>query len=262
MTVMVRMPTWSAVTAAGMIAFASPVAAQDEPAIGPTAENILRQMSEELSAATEFSFRAEAVDAFSVDFGLRLQLEEAVRINVRRPGLVRVDLSSDDRKKTAWIGSDTFTLLHRNENMYARTRVSGGLAEVITHVETKYGVDLPLSDFVTDDPYSSLTEGMTVGYYSGIYMARGVPCHHVVLLGDDVNLQLWIEEDVRMLPRKIAISYKNQSRSPEYVAFLTDWDFSPSTPPSVLEFRPPADAIEIEMLPGTFVDSGVEGDAR
>ena len=55
----------------------------------------------------------------------------------------------------------------------------------------------------------------------------GVPCHQLAARGGGVDLQIWVEQGDRPLPRRVVITYKAEPGQPQFRADLTDWDLAP-----------------------------------
>jgi hypothetical protein len=51
------------------------------------------------------------------------------------------------------------------------------------------------------------------------------------------------------VPRKIVVTHKELSGSPQWIAYLRDWNFSPRLPDELFVFTPPQGAEKIEFLP-------------
>jgi hypothetical protein len=84
--------------------------------------------------------------------------------------------------------------------------------------------------------------------YYGISSINGVPCHHLYFTQDDIDWQIWIEDNDQLTPRKYLINFKNDEGSPQFTAYLSDWDFSPSLSDDIFSFSPPEGTKEIEFM--------------
>jgi hypothetical protein len=78
---------------------------------------------------------------------------------------------------------------------------------------------------------------------------RGVPCHHLSFDGDNAQLQVWIDAGDQPLPRKVVMTHKKLPGSPQWTAYLTDWNFSPQLPDNLFAFTPPQGAEKIKFIP-------------
>ena len=98
------------------------------------------------------------------------------------------------------------------------------------------------------DPYALLAPRIEDAFYVGVHTAAGVPCHHVLLIQESVDWQIWIQTGERPLPRKLVITYKDVPGSPQYVAVFTNWEFDPDVPDSLFVFQVPTGAVQVEMV--------------
>jgi len=64
--------------------------------------------------------------------------------------------------------------------------------------------------------------------------------------GPEVDIQLWIEEGDRPLPRKFMFTSKWEGGSPRFVANLS-WDTKPTFEPDFFEFKAPEGATKIRF---------------
>ena len=83
----------------------------------------------------------------------------------------------------------------------------------------------------------------------GLHKVRGVPCHHLAFDGDEVQLQVWIDAGDKPLPRKVVLNHKNLPGSPQWTAYLSDWNFSPQLNDNLFAFTPPQGAEKIKFVP-------------
>ena len=65
------------------------------------------------------------------------------------------------------------------------------VAEALTQVSEKYGLELPLAPLLKKDLVDNL-EAHGEASYLGIHDAEGEPCHHLLFRGDKNDLQAWI----------------------------------------------------------------------
>src|SRR5205823_5171470 len=111
----------------------------------------------------------------------------------------------------------------------------------------KFGIAMPLEDFVGSDPHKDLTEKATSGIDIGPVTVMGVPCEHLAFVQDKIDWQVWIENGARPVPRKFVITYKDEPDSPQFTAIFSKWDFTTQLPDFVFKFEPPAGALKIQV---------------
>ena len=106
---------------------------------------------------------------------------------------------------------------------------------------------IPLADFLYDDPYLRMTEGILRGAYLGIHQAAGVDCHHVAFEQDTVDWQLWVDAGERPLPRRLVITYKTEHGVPQYAVTFHEWNLEPVLPDELFVLEIPEDAREVSV---------------
>lgn len=226
---------------------AAPAGAKDEATLPPRPEDLLRQMSALLEATKAFSFHAEINYDDLVRDEFMVQYAGALDVSVRRPDRLRVDYRDDLSAKRLWYRRDTMTLLDRGHNVYSVAKVPSQLDPALDEFAQKYGVSVPLGDLLFEDPDEVLLADLRQAMWVGLNDVDGDPCHHLVFLKENVDVQLWLEPGERRLPRKLVVTYKNLPGAPQYVANLMDWDLSPKLPES--DFTPvTADATKVDFL--------------
>lgn len=87
------------------------------------------------------------------------------------------------------------------------------------------------------------------GFYVGRHYVKDIKCHHMAFSGEHIDWQFWIEDSATPVLRKVVITYKNLKGFPQYVAYLSDWDFNPRLPDLVFKFEPPANVREVKLRP-------------
>jgi hypothetical protein len=90
----------------------------------------------------------------------------------------------------------------------------------------KYNFAPPLADLVYPDLYEALIDNVQFGIYVGLHDVEGIRCHHLAFVSKYIDWQIWIEDGLQMVPRKVVITYKALPESPQYTAILTDWDLN------------------------------------
>ena len=84
-------------------------------------------------------------------------------------------------------------------------------------------------------------------YVNGDSSIRGVDCHHVLLSGPLVDLQIWIEKGDKPTPRRTLMTYRHGQGMPRNEVFL-EWSAVDSFSKSEFEFVPPEGAAEIGFV--------------
>jgi len=233
----------------GLLCVVNPAAgaANDRPAIDPRADELLKRMGQYLGEAKTFSVTAEVWQDLDLASGRRVQAGRELQFQVRRPNRLRVEVRSTRRNRDLIFDGSGITLLNRAENFYGTIPTKGSLDEVLDTASDRFGIAMPLDDFLRSDPYRDLRDKVTAARDIGPVKVMGTPCEHLVFSQDNLDWQLWIEDGARPVPRKFVITYKDEPNSPEFTAIFSKWDFTTPLPDFVFKFEPPPGAAQIAV---------------
>jgi hypothetical protein len=223
-------------------------AADDKPAaVDPHADELLKRMGDYLGQAQFFSVSAEVWQDVQLASGQRVQAGRTIELQVRRPNRLRAEVHSTRRNRELVYDGKAITLFNRAQNFYGTAHASGSLDEAMDVACERFGITMPLEDFVRSDPHKDLVQKATSGVDIGPVTVLGVPCEHLAFTQDNIDWQIWIESGARPVPRKFVITYKDEADSPQYTAIFADWDFTTKLPDFVFQFEPPAGAAKIKV---------------
>jgi hypothetical protein len=210
------------------------------------ADELLRQACALLASTPRFSFEAEETFDEVFDHAPRLQLTNVRHLLVDKPGRMTAQAEGDTLYRAVWFDGRHISALNKEENVYTTLDQPPTLDAALDLLETKYKVDVPLTDFVYSDPYAVLSEGLLYGEYLGIHEAAGVDCHHLAFSQASIDWQLWIDAGEKPLPRKLVISYRDEPGVPQYFAVIRKWDLDPTISEGAFRFEPPQGATRVD----------------
>ncbi len=221
---------------------------EEAPATAPSPEDLLRRMSEELTKAQTFRFHAEITFDNVLVSGQKLQYAGAADLTVRRPNGIYVDYRDDLSAKRFWYDGKTGTLLEVASGFYSQVELPGTIDAAVDQLEEKYDLRLPLADLISSDLFQRIESKALAWGYIGVHDVEGTPAHHIALLGDDADLQVWIQKDGAPLPLKFVVTYKTVPQSPQYEAVLMDWKLDTRVAGDTFRAALPKGARKIEFL--------------
>jgi hypothetical protein len=222
-------------------------AADDKPAIDPHADELLKRMGDCLAQAKFFCVSAEVWQDIQLSSGQRIQAGRTIELQVRRPDRLRAEVHSPRHNRELVYDGTGITLFNRVENLYGTARASGSLDEAMDVASERFGIAMPLEDFVRSDPHKDLLRKATSGADIGPVAVMGVACEHLAFTQDNIDWQVWIENGARPVPRKFVITYKDEADSPQFIAIFSKWDFTTPLPDFVFKFEPPPGASKIKV---------------
>jgi hypothetical protein len=106
------------------------------------------------------------------------------------------------------------------------------------------------------DPLKMLKEKVDSGFYVGLNQVRGVESHHLAFSSKEMDSQVWISTGLSPVILKVVLTYKMQDSSPQFTAYLSDWDFSPFLPDSLFNYILPKNALLTDINNLRTGDSG------
>ena len=217
----------------------------------PRADRLLRAMGDYLKAAKEFSFHAEIAFDDVQASGQKIQFGATNDISVRRPDRVYVNYEGDTARKRFWYDGQTLTLYDGDHNVYATEKVPPSIDAALDYVSEQLGFNPPLSDFIYDDPGAVLRQDAISGSDMGETDVDGVTCQHLAFVEKNIDWQIWIETGKAYVPRKFVITYKTYPGAPQFIAVISDWDFTTPLSDSLFSADLPPDAELITFLKAT-----------
>ena len=227
-----------------------PVAAADDPPnIEARADRILRDMSDYLKSADQFTFQADVSYDEVLVSGQKIQYGGTSKISVHRPNRLRVEHRGDEGDLRVIFNGQTFTLYDLSVDLYAQKNMTANIDTAVDRMFEEFKFSVPTADLVYADPYSTLTASVDTGFVVGLHTVQGVPCHHLSFSQESIDWQIWIEDGPRPLPRKLLITYKDEPGSPQYAVQLSRWNLRPRISDAYFEFHPPPGASRMEFLP-------------
>lgn len=224
------------------LSLVSSVSAED------TAEGVLDSMASQLKSLESFSVHMEKTfDDVMLD-GAKIQFSGAVDLSVRQPDGLYIEYGDDLSSKELWYDGKTFTLHDHLKNVYMRVDAKPNLREALTALRDQYDIFLPLMSLLRGNAAENYAAGVTVQRYIGIHDVEGIPCHHVLFRGDEIDWQLWIQDGDTPLLRKYVVTYKQLEGAPQEAGVLTEWILNPTLEDELFEADLPEDAIQAEVL--------------
>jgi len=246
-----RAATLLAVTIMASVIFATSTRAQApaEPGVSDEVRTILAQMGKTMQTR-QFSFQAHTLRAYAGPNGELLHIAHAIRAVVSRPDRVSVKSSGDDGSGELLYDGKTLVVYNASLKQYAKVPAPGTIQGMLDVATQKMGIDFPLADLLSDDPETSMVAGVTSGGQVGTAMIDGVECRHLFFLQPpDIELELWLENNDKALPRRVFVTYTSLPGRPTFIAELSNWDLAVHPTDAEFVFQPPAGATEVQMKP-------------
>src|SRR5258708_11710498 len=153
-------PALAVAALVGLMAL-SVCAADKKPVVDPRADELLKRMGDYLGHAKFFSVSAEVWQDIRLSSGQRIQAGRTVDLQVRRPNHLRAEVHSPRRNRELVYDGNAVTLLNRIQNFYGTVHASGSLDEAMDVASKRFGIAMPLEDFIRSDPRQDPTQNTT-----------------------------------------------------------------------------------------------------
>jgi hypothetical protein len=220
--------------------------ADQSDAIDPRAITALNKMNDYLKTLKTFRINTEVSKDELVDTNMKIQKSASNEISVQLPDRLHAHMSGDEQDVQFIYNGQTLTLYDAAGKHYASAPAPPTVPRTLDFIRARYGIVLPLADFIQMSAQENLLQSITAAGYIGVSRVDGVECDHLAIRQPDVDWQVWIEKDETPLPRKIVITTKTHPTQPQYIAKLK-WDTTVSIDSSLFTFSPPAGAVRIKF---------------
>lgn len=209
----------------------------------PLAMNALKAMSNQLRAATSFSFTAHIMREEPGTNGQMLDFFKTIRVQVQRPNKMRLDVRSDTSDVNLWYDGRNVTLMPASGRIYTTLAADPTLDATLTMLKDKAQEHTPLIPFLNSDPYSILSDGLQSANEVGTVNDGNEQFLHLAFTEPDADWQLWLTGPREILPRRMAIVYKKIEGQPRVNIEFTNWNLNAEIPNDAFVFLKPQGAV-------------------
>ena len=235
---------------AALLFWASAVIAEEASQVrDDKAVAVLKAMSGLLAGLEQFSVSGEGSTDARLDAGLIVANPIEVEMSVQRPGSLHISRFDGVETQHLYLQENTMTLYHTARGFYARTQVPDGIEAAMGFALEELAIEAPLMDLLHHDVFAHLAGSSDpVLYLAGNSRVAGANCHHIAIRNTEVDIQLWVEEGPRPLPRQLILTSKWEGGAPRFVARL-EWDLEADFGEDVFSFEAPEGVSRIDFLP-------------
>jgi hypothetical protein len=238
---------------AGLVAYAvmsmAPAAYATEPtlAISNEANAAVERMGKTL-AQEDVSFKAKTMRVYQDSDGDFLHIVHNISVLAVRPDKIAVTATGDDGTIKLVYDGQQVSVLDAVDNKYAQVPMTGSLQHMFDQVSERLGVEFPLADLFGDDPTQSFLTGVNSGKEVDTDRIDGAPCRHLFFTQSGATeLELWVENNDRAVPRRLVITYRALPGTPNFVAEFSDWNFQNRPSDAEFAFQPPEGAAKVDV---------------
>lgn len=227
---------------------ASTLASAGENQKDPRALEVLNKMAAYSGSIDQFVLKGEVFADARLDAGLIVSNPSEIVIKVDRPGSLFMQGFDGIDTKQIYIHEGMLTLYNSETNFFARAKVPDSIDEAMQFMIDSLDLEMPLAEVIfANSAIELVSDQDTIMYLTDKSRIAGVDCHHIAVRGEEIDLQLWIEEGDQPTVRKMAMSMKWEGGSPRRTA-LMKMSKKEKLDSKAFEFTPPEGAQEIKFV--------------
>lgn len=216
----------------------------------PKAKKILMKMANYIAKAPAFSVTIRGgYDAIQED-GQYIEFGEERHILLKRPDHLRVEHErSDGEKGLVLFDGKEITAFMVADNAYTRVRKSGTVDDALVYLVRDLQFTLPMARVLHTGFAKQMEKKVTAISYVEENTLFDVVTDHLAIRSKDVDIQMWVAQGDKPLPRRIILTYKNAPGSPQFRGDFSEWSLSPKVTGDSFTFTPPKGAEQIPLVP-------------
>ena len=231
-----------------MVVVAGPTSSAETTALDEKCAEMIKKMADYLEAQPEFSLAVEVADERLTISNEKIEIKRSGKAVIKRSNKMKMEATQGEERRELFYDGAQLTLVDTARNLYARAAVSGSNTVALDYAMDELDFTMPLADFIVDDLYKNFTTNVETSEYIGITTIEDVACHHLAFEQEEIDWQMWIEDGVTPLPKKLIITYKHLPLAPEFRVIFVTWDFTTEIPDETFIFVTPQGAEEVEFI--------------
>ncbi|WP_431281900.1 DUF2092 domain-containing protein [Humitalea sp. 24SJ18S-53] len=225
-----------------------PVAVAPAPPLDPAIVNAIRAMGATLSAAPALTVRMTSLREAPLPEGQMVLLGATTVAAVQRPNRLNAISGSDLGSIAVWFDGTTLSVLAPVANTYSSTPLAGSIEQMLTALDDRYGIDLPLRPLLANDPAEILLPVGTSGRLLGRTIVGGVACDHYALRNTAADWEIWIATGPRPVPCRVSVVARGVPDAPRLILEFEAWNLQPRLGARDFAFTPPRGAVRVPLL--------------
>ncbi|WP_218511709.1 DUF2092 domain-containing protein [Variovorax sp. dw_308] len=230
---------------------APPAPAASPPAgnpVDPASIQALKDMGTYLQTLTRFRTSTSLMGERVLADGQKLLHSASATVDVQRPNKLRAHMWSARSEREIIYGGGTATLYYPAQKYYSSVEFSGSNAELVSELEKRYGVEIPLADLFLWGTPAAPVDKIESAMNAGQDLIGNDLCDHYAFRQGDFDWQIWIASGAMPLPRKLVVTNRADDARPQSVTSM-DWNLKPAFNDATFRFTPPKGATKIQIVP-------------
>lgn len=226
-------------------------ATPDKPSANPVdaaAIQALKEMGAHLQSLQRFSVTTELTGERVLTDGQKLQHGARATLDVARPNRLHARIAGPRTERELFYDGKAVTLFTPAQKYYSTVEFSGTVGELVSRLQERYGVEVPLSDLFLWGTAAAPIDRIQSAMYVGQAVIGGERTDQYAFRQGDFDWQLWITTGSKPLPRKLVIVNRADEARPQSVSLIT-WNLKPAITDATFRFTPPKGSTRVELVP-------------
>lgn len=232
-----------------------------QPEMQQQAVDALNKVGSYLRSLKTFRIVADSVTDAVLTTGQNVGFLHRTEMSVQRPNKLSVVITGSRAPKGLIYDGHTAVVFDDTHGYYSKAPAPPTIKELITDIDQKYGVQLPLVDLFYWGSQSDDEKALTSALFIGLDKVQGKWCNHYAYQQPGLDWELWIQTGPRPLPCRFVVTDTTQPSRPQH-AVNYQWTLDPTFEASTFEFHPRPGAHQIPMRPATAPSDDQQGDAQ
>jgi hypothetical protein len=237
-----------AASVAGAQTAAAPAAPPPANPVDATSIQALQAMGTHLQSLQRFSVSTEVTGERVLADGQKLQHSARAVVDVARPNRLRARMTGPRTERELFYDGKAVTLFTPAQKYYSTVEFSGSVAELVSRLQERYGVEVPLSDLFLWGTAAAPIDRIQSAMYVGQAVIGGERTDQYAFRQGNFDWQLWMTTGDKPLPRKLVIVNRADEARPQSVSLIT-WNLRPAFTDAAFRFTPPKGGSRIELVP-------------
>ena len=187
--------------------------------------------------------------SFTLDVAFVKNEEKVINKNdvyLRGPNKIYVSTVGSRGSKGYWYDGTTFSVLNYIKETYDTIYVPGNIISTVDHINKKYGIDFPATDFFYPSFVDDIIGNYDNVYYVGLETINNTSCIGVSASNSSSKLYIWIDKET-YLPYKMVIDEIGETEN-MYESVFSNWVLNPNLPDKLFLFKPMASTKREELI--------------
>lgn len=229
-------------------AAAAPAKPPARPALekDPRALALVQKMSDRLRLAHAFTFKARVALELPSGGGALATFFNDATVAVQRPDKLLAVRSGDLPEISFAYDGRSMTISAPGHGLWGTTAAPPTLGAMLLAAAEQGGLSFPFDEILVADPYAILTRDLSQATLVGQTTLAGKKADHVLLAGQGLELQLWLDATTA-LPIRVAVVYADDPVRPHFSVDYADWKLDAKLPASTFALPRPPSATQVDF---------------